>query len=297
VTKARRQRIETQAAAAVSAVIRRLPRRVALALGGALGTVWGRLDRRHVAIAVDNLRHAFPDWDEDRLQATARGVYTHFGRVIVELLWLPGRKGSDLTAFVDVVGAEHVEAARAAGKGHLIVSAHMGNWEIHGLNHSFAFEPIGLVVRALDNPALDERLCAVRRQGGNTIIYKQRALSQILKMLRDNRGIAILIDQNVQAGDGVFVDFFGRQAATTTVAAALAVKTGCALIPSHSAMQPDGRYRAVYGPPVEWTPSGDREADIRVLTQRLTTSIEEWVRGRPEQWLWLHKRWKTRPDA
>jgi KDO2-lipid IV(A) lauroyltransferase len=109
--------------------------------------------------------------------------------------------------------------------------------------------------------------------------------------------VAILIDQNVQEKDGIFVDFFGRPAATTTVAAALAVKTGCALIPAYTAIGPDGRYRAVYEPPLEWTPSGDRQADIARLTQQLTRVIEGWIREYPDQWLWIHRRWKTQPSA
>jgi KDO2-lipid IV(A) lauroyltransferase len=109
--------------------------------------------------------------------------------------------------------------------------------------------------------------------------------------------VAILIDQNVQEKDGIFVDFFGRPAATTTVAAALAVKTGCALLPAHTIIGPDGRYRAVYEPPLEWTPSGDTQADIARLTQELTRVIEGWIREHPDQWLWIHRRWKTQPSA
>jgi KDO2-lipid IV(A) lauroyltransferase len=196
---------------------------------------------------------------------------------------------------VDVIGAEHVEAARSAGRGVLLVTAHFGNWEVHGMAHGWLFGPIGVIARPLDNPALDARLCEVRRRPGNTVIYKKRALPQVLRLLRDNRGVAILIDQNVQQGDGVFVDFFGRPAATTTAAAALALKTGCALVPSHTELREDGRYALVYEPALEVPASGDRDADVHRLTQRLTGVIEEWVRRRPEQWLWLHRRWKTQP--
>jgi KDO2-lipid IV(A) lauroyltransferase len=107
--------------------------------------------------------------------------------------------------------------------------------------------------------------------------------------------VAILVDQNVQEQDGIFVEFFGRPAATTTVAAALAVKTGCALLPVHCEVRPDGRYKFVYGRPLEWTTTGNRQDDIARLTQELTTVIEGWVRERPEQWLWMHRRWKTQP--
>jgi KDO2-lipid IV(A) lauroyltransferase len=135
----------------------------------------------------------------------------------------------------------------------------------------------------------------MRTQGGNSVIYKNRALAQTIRFLRDGKGVAILIDQNVQARDGIYVDFFGRKAATTTVAAALGVKTGCALIPCYTELKADARYRMVYEKPVEWTPTGDRAADIAGLTQELTSRIEAWVREVPDQWLWIHRRWKTQP--
>jgi KDO2-lipid IV(A) lauroyltransferase len=138
-------------------------------------------------------------------------------------------------------------------------------------------------------------LCEVRTQGGNGVIYKTNALPAVLRTLRANGAVAVLIDQNVLEKDGIFVDFFGRKAATTTVAAAVGLKTGCALIPCRAQRTPDGRYRVVYEPPVGATPSGDKDRDIARVTQELTARIEAWVREAPEQWLWIHKRWKTRP--
>jgi len=293
-----RHALEAAAAGIVGGLAGRLPRRAALGFGRALGRTWGRLDRRHLRIAEDNLARAFPDWDGARRRAVALGVYGHFGTVLLDILWMAGRDREEILRQVDVTGAEHVEAARAAGRGALLITAHAGNWELHGLAHGWLFGPIGVVARPLDNPALDARLCDFRRRPGNTVIYKQRALPQVLRLLRENRGVALLIDQNVQPGDGVFVDFFGRKAATTTVAAALALKTGCALIPTHTELGEDGRYRLVYEPPVALPPpAGDRAAEVRRLTQQLTTVIEGWVRRRPEQWLWLHRRWKTQPEG
>jgi KDO2-lipid IV(A) lauroyltransferase len=295
-SRALRFRIEAALATVVGAIVHRLPRRTALAFGRGLGRLWGALDRRHVAIAVDNLRHAFPDWSEERLQATARGVYAHFGQVLMELLWLPGRSREDVLAFVDGVNMQYADQVESAGRGYIYVCAHFGSWEIHGISHAWrSGRPFGVVARPLDNPVLDARLCAVRSMSGNTVIYKKRAMQQVIHRLRAGGGVAILVDQNVQRADGIFVDFFGRPAATTTVAAALAVKTGCALLPAYAELQPDGRYHAVCEPPIEWTPTGDREADIAHLTQRMTTVIEGWIRRRPEQWLWMHRRWKTQP--
>jgi Kdo2-lipid IVA lauroyltransferase/acyltransferase len=222
-------------------------------------------------------------------------VYAHFGRTLLDILWLGHRTPDEVLALAEWEGAEHMEAAQAAGRGALAITAHFGNWEYHGLAHGLRFGPIAVVARPLDNPQLDARLCAFRTAVGNRVIYKSRALRQVLQSVRSGGTVAILIDQNVQLQDGIFVDFFGRPAATTTVAAAVALKTGCALLPSRAEARPGGGYRLVYDPPVEVVRTGDHQADIARVTQALTKRIESWVRHTPEQWLWIHKRWKTQP--
>ena len=281
---------------AVSAILRRLPRRVVLAVGRRLGRLWGSLDRRHLAIAGSNLRRAFPEWDEARIEATARGVYAHFGAVLLDLLWMEGRPAEELLALADLEGVEHLQAARAAGRGVVAPSGHFGNWEFQAIASVPLVGHVSMIARPLDNPALDRRLVALRTSSGNTVIYKRKALARVLTAIRDGDIVAILIDQNVQEGDGIFVRFFGQPASTTTVAAALALKTGCAIVPVHCLLQPSGRYRMVYGPPVEWKGTGRRDEDVAALTQHLTAIIEGWVRETPEQWLWLHRRWKTSPS-
>jgi KDO2-lipid IV(A) lauroyltransferase len=267
-----------------------------LAVGRRLGRLWGALDTRHLAIAADNLRRAFPEWDEARVQRTARGVYAHFGAVLMDLLWMEGRPVEQLLALADLEGVEHLQAARASGRGVVAPSGHIGNWEIQAVASVPLVGNVAMIARPLDNPALDQRLVGLRTSTGNTVIYKQKALVQVIRTIREGGIVAILIDQNVQAKDGIFVRFFGRPACTTTVAAALALKTGCAIVPVHCLLQPSGRYRMIYGPPVEWTGTGRRDEDLAALTQALTTVIEGWVRETPEQWLWLHRRWKTSPS-
>jgi len=269
---------------------------VALALGRGLGALWGDLDGRHAAIAADHLRRAFPDWDESRVLRTARGVYRHFGQVLFDILWLQDRPRETVLGLVEFVGREHVEAAIAAGRGAIYATGHLSNWEIHALAHSWAWGPVGVVARPLDNPALDQRLVAFRRQGGNTVIYKQRALVQVMRLLREGGGVAILMDQNVVASEGIFVPFFGRPAATTTVSAALAVKTGAALIPCHTETLPRGRYRIVYEAPLLLGGAATGRDEVARLTREMTARIEGWVRANPEQWLWMHRRWKTQPE-
>jgi KDO2-lipid IV(A) lauroyltransferase len=200
-------------------------------------------------------------------------------------------------SIVEWDGEEHSRTAAASGRGILYVTAHFGNWEVFGVAHGYRATPIGVVARPLDNARLDERLCAFRRVSGNTVISKWQALQAILRLIRSGEGLAILIDQNVQERDGVFVEFFGRPAATTTVAAAVALKTGCVVMPVWAELLPNGRYRLHYDPPLSWESSGDRRTDIVGLTQALTSRIERWVRERPEQWLWIHRRWKTQPTG
>jgi KDO2-lipid IV(A) lauroyltransferase len=295
VKREERYAIEARAAAIVQALVRPLPRRWTLALGRMLGRLLADLDPRHVAIAAENLRQAFPLWDEARRLRTARAVYAHFGQTLVDILWMADQPRERLLSLIVEEGREHVDRARAAGRGVVYVSAHFGNWEFYALAFGWIGETVGLVARPLDNPALEARLTAFRTRSGNSVISKRRALQDVLRLLRQGAGVAILVDQNVQEQDGIFVEFFGRPAATTTVAAALAVKTGCALVPVHCEARPDGGYTFVYSRPVEWTTTGSREADIARLTQELTTEIESWVRARPEQWLWMHRRWKTQP--
>jgi Kdo2-lipid IVA lauroyltransferase/acyltransferase len=290
-----RRVLEARAATLVSGFLSAVPRGVALALGRGFGAAWGDIDRRHVAIAADHLRRSFPEWDEGRVLRTARGVFRHFGQVMFDILWLQGRPRSTVTGLVDVVGRGHVDAALATGRGVVFATAHLSNWEVLALAHSWEFGPVGMVVRALDNPALDVRLSAFRRAGGNTLILKQRAIGHALRRLREGGAVALLIDQNVAASDGVFVPFFGRLAATTTAVAALAVKTGAALVPAHMETLPGGRYRSVYEAPLDLGTSGRRPDDVLRLTGELTARIEAWIRENPEQWLWMHRRWKTEP--
>jgi KDO2-lipid IV(A) lauroyltransferase len=215
--------------------------------------------------------------------------------VLLDILWMEGRPVEELLALADIEGLEHMTAAVARGRGVVSPLAHLGNWEFQGVTTAPLIGPSAVVARPLDNPALDRRLVSFRASTGNIVIYKRRALSQVLKNLHEGRVVGIVVDQNVQAKDGIFVQFFGRPAATTTVAAALALKTGCPIVPARCVLRGNGRYRRVYGPPVEWSSSGRRGDDVGRLTQDIASIIEGWIRETPEQWLWLHRRWKTQP--
>ena len=295
-TRERRFALEAQAATFVAQVVRRLPRRMVLALGRGLGRLWADLDPRHVAIAVDNLRHAFPHWDEARRLRTARGVYAHFGQVIFDILWLQHRTPDEIMALVDVEGALEARAALAEGRGSAMATGHIGNWELSGVAFGCVFGPSGVVARPLDNLLLDARLVAFREKSGNTVIYKRQALGQALRMIRDGKGVAFVVDQNVQADEGIFVDFFGRPAASTTAAALLAVRVGCPILMGWAELRRSGRY-VLHLEVIRPRAEAERQAEVERLTQVLAHRIEAWVRTVPEQWLWLHRRWKTRPPG
>ena len=290
-----RQRIEHGLAEALSGATRWMPRAGTLAFGRFLGRLAGDIDQRHVDIAVDNLRRAFPDWDDSRLLRTARGVYAHLGQVLLDVVWMQDRSREEVLEHVEAEGLEHIAAARAGGRGIVFATAHFGSWEMNGVAHAWLDRPMGAVARPLDNPLLNARLHRLREMSGSVVIEKRRGLQQMLARLRNGEDVAILIDQNVQEQDGIFIEFFGRPAAATKVAAALHVKTGCGLVAGCAEALPGGRYRLRYERPIENQPSGSRLADIARLTQRLNDIIEGWVRERPEQWLWIHKRWKTQP--
>jgi KDO2-lipid IV(A) lauroyltransferase len=215
--------------------------------------------------------------------------------VLLDLLWMERRSGEELLSLVEFEGEENYRAASARARGILYCTAHLGNWEIHAIAHAAKNETLSVVARPLDNPALDARLVALRGATGNTVIYKRRALATVLRELRAGRAVAMLLDQNVQAEDGIFVEFFGRQAATTTVAAALALKTGCALVPVWTELRRDGRYVLHYEPALEVRLDAERDAEIARLTQAIARRAEGWIRRTPEQWLWMHRRWKTQP--
>jgi KDO2-lipid IV(A) lauroyltransferase len=292
-----RHRLEDRLAGLVWLYTRIAPRALVLATGRLLGRLVGELDRRHLRIAVENLRPSFPDWPEARLWRTARGVYAHLGMLLLDLVWMSGRTRDEITALVTLEGHEHVEAARARGRGVLFATAHIGSWEMCGVAHAWLSAPMGAVARPLDNPLLDRRITAIRQMSGNQVVDKRRALGRLLKKLRRGEEVALLLDQNVQEQDGIFVDFFGRPAATTTSAALLHLKTGSPIVGGWIECLPGGRYVLRYEPLPAVEPGGSRAVQVERLTRAINRMIEGWVRRAPEQWLWIHKRWHTRPPG
>lgn len=294
-TRERRFRIETVVARAFILLGRLFPRVVFVRWGRLLGRLWAAIDRKHVRIAEENLRASFADWPEDKIKNVARSVWVHFGGVMFDLVRVLGRGGRVLEGLWDVDFPQHATAAHASGRGVVLVTAHFGSWEAHGIIHGKAFAPIGVVARPLDNPFLDAAMTRVREAAGNDVIEKEHALIRSLRRIKQGGAVAFLIDQNVQEKEGIFVRFFGRDACTTPFAAKLAIRSGALILPCRTSMTPDLRYRVSYDAPIDPREYTDDEAGVQALTQRMTTLIEAWIRETPEQWLWMHRRWHTTP--
>jgi KDO2-lipid IV(A) lauroyltransferase len=184
-----------------------------------------------------------------------------------------------------------VHLAYARGRGVLFFTGHFVYWELHAMVHAEPFAPIGVVARALDNPKLNELLQAIRERTGNTVVYRKGAIRDILRRLHAGQGVAVLIDQHVQPRDAVYVDFFGHPAATTPAVAALALRTGAPVVPVFALRIAPGRYRMIYGDPIE-PPPADSVHAVRDFTQRCTDVLEGYVRRYPDLWLWMHRRWR-----
>lgn len=279
----------------VRGLARLLPRRALLALGEAAGRAAFHLDRRHRRVALDNVRAAFPGIAPEEARRIVSGSFAFFGRHLSDLAsCLPALPGERMAGF-EHVGLEHVDAAYAEGKGVLFFTGHFGAWELMALAQGHVRRPVGVIARRLDNPRLEARLLALRTSTGNFVIDKRDGFRPMLRALREGKGIAILIDQDVIGEERVFVDFFGRPASTTPALALLRLKAGAPLLPVFATPLAGDRFRFRYGPPVEVALSGERSEDVVRITQACTRVLEDEVRANPSLWLWMHRRWKTRP--
>ncbi len=290
-----RFRLEELLVRLVLAIVRLMPMRTVRRAGHAIGHLTFHIDRFHRRIARENLTHAFPSRTPDQIEAIARAMFAHFGAVLLELLKFGTLTEEDMVRLVDVEGAERVNQAYQLGRGVLLFTGHFGYWEVHGLMQPLQARRVSVLARPLDNPHLHEMLERIRRRTGNGVIYRQGAIRKVLRELAANHGVAMLIDQHLHTPDAIYVDFFGRPAATTNALAALALRTGAPVIPAFALPISGGRYRLVYEHPVE-PPREDTPDAIRDFTQRCTDVLEMYVRRHPELWLWMHRRWRERPE-
>jgi len=273
-----------------------LPRSVARALGIALGRAVYWLYPRLRRVGERNLELAFPEMTAVERRRILRGVFTTLGRQLADFCQLPRLTRENVEALVGYEGLENYIAARDRGQGVLFVTAHLGGWEIGSFAHSLYGYPIQIVVRALDNRRLNELVESARTRAGNTTFDKQDFARGLFAAMRAGATVGILMDTNMTPPQGVFVDFFGRPAYTASGLARVALHTGAAVVPGFTIWeQEQRRYCIHFDRALELVRSGNEEADIAANTALFTRVIEQYVRRYPEQWLWVHRRWKTRP--
>ncbi|HEX4278983.1 MAG TPA: lysophospholipid acyltransferase family protein [Bryobacteraceae bacterium] len=243
-------------------------------------------------IADRNLALAYPDKDTAWRRKTADGVFSSIGRLLVAFARLPHITKANVGEWIRYEGFEHYERAKERGNGVLFATAHLGNWELSAYAHALLTEPMNVVVRPLDNPVIDAIVERRRALSGNTLLSKRDFARSIFHALRRNQPVGILVDQNSAADNGAFVPFFGTLACANLTFAKLAARSGAAVIPGFAVWnRQERRYILRFYPEVEMT--GEAVED----THRIQNSIEVAIREAPDQWLWIHRRWKTRPEG
>ncbi|HTP69410.1 MAG TPA: lysophospholipid acyltransferase family protein [Dongiaceae bacterium] len=248
--------------------------------------------------AAFNLRLAFPDWTDEQRRAILKKMARNLGWMAVEFARFPRYTKENVEKVVILDGHENFLAGQQRGKGVIYLTGHIGAWELSSFAHALYGFPLHYMARPLDNKPLDELVNAYRGLSGNKPIYKNEAARVMLKVLKDSGTVGILADQNTMPSEGVFVDFFGTSACTTTGIARVALHTDAAVVPGYAFWDDNLRkYRLRFEPPVELVRTGDLERDVATNTQRFAKVIEEIIRTYPDQWVWIHARWKNRPKG
>ena len=285
--------LEYAAARTVVASLSVGPRRWAEGLARGYVRLLDRAIPRLRRTAERNVRMALPEAGEAEWRRIVDGSFHSIARILVAMARFPSIGARNISEWIRYDGFEHFEAAMKEGHGVLFATAHLGNWELSAFAHAIlSGHPMHVVVRALDNPRIDALVAARRTMSGNRVIEKRDYARGILRALGQNQAVGVLIDQNAGLREGIFVEFFGVQACVATGFAKLAAHSGAPIIPGFALWsEAEGRYILKFYPPLRAT--GDAEAD----TRRLHAQLEAVIRQYPEQWLWMHRRWKTRPPG
>jgi KDO2-lipid IV(A) lauroyltransferase len=248
--------------------------------------------------AMFNLGLAFPDWSGAKRKRVIRGMIQQIGWMAAEFSQFPKYTRANIQKIVVLDGYENFDAARRRGKGVLFLTGHMSAWELAPFAHALYGHPLHFLVRPIANRRVDALINRYRCLSGNQPIEKNKSARSILKILADGGTVGILSDHNTVIEESVFVDFFGIPASTTSGLARIALRTDAAVVPGFLSWDSARRkYRLRFEPAIELARTGDEEKDVRENTARFTRAIEDYVRVYPEQWLWVHKRWKTRPSG
>lgn len=273
-----------------------LPRRLCLVWGKATGLFFYYLDTKHRRLAHSNLEMAFrKELTISELKTMARQTFMHFGSSLVDIIKFSSLSEKRKTALIQVEGEENLLSALQEKKGAILFTAHYGSWEIAPFVVT-KLAKLNVIARSLDNKLLERELLKLRMSQGSKVIYKHQATKLILQSLRAKEMVAFLIDQNVQKHQAVFVNFFGRAAATTPSLAAFFLKTRSPIVPVFCSQTPSYRYHLQILEPLKIELEGGYNQQVLKITQICTKIIEAQIRKNPAHWFWLHNRWKTRPN-
>jgi KDO2-lipid IV(A) lauroyltransferase len=293
-----KEQIEYLLARALVETFGTMPRRTASHAAAGVAWLGFHLARRQRAAGLRNLQMAFPDLTDEQRMEILRGSFRNLGRLLVEFSHFPELNEANISQLVMQDGLENYQEALRRGRGVIFMTAHFGSWELSSFAHSLFGYPMKFVVRPIDNSKVDALITHYRTLGGNVPIQRRSAGRDILKALRENEAVGILFDQNTTSDEGIFVDFFGIPASTTPAIATFALRTGAAVLPGFLIWEEQvGKHRLRFDPPVKLIETGNLEHDVAENTKLFNSILEGYVRKYPDQWLWIHRRWKTRPDG
>lgn len=275
-----------------------LPRPVARTLCVSIGLLAYALYSRLRRVGMRNLEIAFPAMPRRERKRILRQVYRNIGRQMAEFCLLPRYSKENISRIAIYDSFENFADAEARGRGVIFLTAHFGGWEIGSFFHSLQGHPLNIVIRPLDNPLLNSMVDTYRTRFGNRTFPKHDFARGLLSAMKRGETVGILMDTNMTPPQGAFVDFFGVPACTATGAARVAAHTGAAVVPAFTIWDKAiGKYRIRFDPALKLIDSGDREADVIANTAAFNKVIEGYVTRYPDQWLWVHRRWKTRPEG
>jgi Kdo2-lipid IVA lauroyltransferase/acyltransferase len=275
-----------------------LPRPLARAVGIGIAQSVYLFHPRLRAVGMRNLALAFPEKSVAERRRILREEFTSLGRQLAEVCLFPRYTRENVSDVVVYDGFENFDCAYSRGKGVLFVTAHLGGWELSAFAHSLYGHPLHIVMRALDNPYLDRMIRRYRTMHGNTTVDKDDFVRGLLGAMKAGETVGILMDTNMTPPQGVFVPFFGIPACTASGLARIALRTDAAVVPGFTIWDSaQNKYVLRFDPALQLVRTGNDDVDIVTNTALFTKVIEDYVRRYAGQWLWVHRRWKTRPEG
>lgn len=271
-----------------------LPYSFAQLKGSSLGLLAYAVPMSRKSVALENIQNSFQGISESEARRLLRRVYMHFGTMLFETPHMIRLTRQNLDRYVFFEGSDNLDRAIGKGKGVFVLTAHFGNWELMAAAVTIQWGKTAVVARPADFPPLDRTIHHLRSVHGAKIIPKQRAMRQIMEALREKQIVGILLDQNVDWYEGVFVPFLGRWACANKGLALIASRTGTPVVPAFPVRRKDGRYRIILEKELELRQTGDKTGDVEANTEMFTRMIEKYVKKHPDHWFWFHKRWKTK---